>query len=238
MLPAETTAEVDSESSVERPRNPFLFIVGCPRSGTTMLKRMINSHSQIAITRETHWVPKHFEKGRGVTDRGFVTDRVVDRLFEHHRFLQMKIGQEKLAKFVSQHEELAYADLVSHIYDNYGRRKGKPLVGDKTPTYVRKLRTLHTLWPHAKVIHIIRDGRDVWLSMRQWRMSHKAAGKYSTWEVDPVVTTALWWKALVATGREDAALFDKGGYKEVHYDALVDSPQEKCIDLALHGSSA
>ena len=218
--------------SFSRSENPFLFIVGCPRSGTTMLKRMVNAHPLVAITRETHWIPRYYKKQRGVTAEGLVTDRIVENLFAYHRFSQMKISRESLDDFLGSRSDLRYADLVSHIFDHYGRRKRKPLVGDKTPTYVRKLPTLHALWPRTQILHLIRDGRDVWLSMRQWRMSHKAAGKFSTWQIDPLVTTALWWKALVAMGRRDAILFGEKQYREVRYDALVAQPEVECRRIA------
>jgi len=46
--------------------NPYVFIVGCARSGTTLLQRMINAHSQIAITPECQWICRFFEQGRGL----------------------------------------------------------------------------------------------------------------------------------------------------------------------------
>ena len=43
-------------------RNPCLFIVGCPRSGTTLLERMVDAHPQIAIVHETHWITRFYKK--------------------------------------------------------------------------------------------------------------------------------------------------------------------------------
>jgi len=212
--------------------NPYVFLVGCPRSGTTMLKRMVNAHPLVAITRETHWIPRYFEKQRGVTADGFVTDRLVDKLFDHHRFPQMKISREKLQAMIEGSPNLTYAELVSQIYNRYGQRKQKPIVGDKTPTYVRKIPTLHGLWPSARFVHLIRDGRDVWLSIKQWRMAKKSAGQFSTWKIDPLVTTALWWKALVGMGRRDGALLGSEQYREIHYRDLVTQPDVECRRLA------
>lgn len=212
--------------------NPFVFLVGCPRSGTTMLKRMVNAHPQVAITRETHWIPRYFEKQRGVTSEGVVTDRLVEKLFEHHRFDQMKISREKLQSLIDRNPDSTYAELVSRIFDRYGQRKGKPLVGDKTPTYVRKIPTLHQLWPNARFVHLIRDGRDVWLSIRQWRMAKKSAGQFATWEKDPLVTTALWWKALVGMGHRDGSQLGSDKYLELKYHHLVNQPEIACRQLA------
>lgn len=212
--------------------NPYVFLVGSPRSGTTMLKRMINAHPWVAITRETHWIPRFYEKKKGVTEEGLVTEKLVEYLFEHRRFDQMKIKRSALLKLVKEQPEATYASLVSQIFDNYGRRKKKPLVGDKTPTYVRKLPVLHKLWPEARIVHLIRDGRDVWLSMKNWRMAHKAAGKFNSWKIDPLVTTAFWWKALVAMGRSDGNVLGKDLYYDLKYEDLIAHPDVECKKLA------
>ncbi len=225
-------SQLDFGVSTRNPTNPYVFLVGSPRSGTTMLKRMVNAHPLLAITRETHWIPRFYEKRKGVTEAGHVTEGLVDHLFEHHRFEQMKIKRKSLLKILRDHNDLTYANLVTQIFDNYGRRKGKPLVGDKTPTYVRKLPLLHQLWPAARFVHLIRDGRDVWLSMQNWRMAAKSAGKFPSWKVDPLVTTALWWKALVGMGRRDGRAIGNGLYREFQYEKLVAQPEAECRELA------
>jgi sulfotransferase family protein len=121
---------------------------------------------------------------------------------------------------------------VSELYDKYGQRKGKSIVGDKTPTYVRKIPILASLWPRARFVHLIRDGRDVWLSMRNWRMADKAAGGFTSWKVDPVVTTALWWKALVGIGCQDGASLESCRYRSVYYERLVTESEHECRLLA------
>ena len=161
----EASRQLDFDEFTLNYSNPYVFLVGSPRSGTTMLKRMVNAHPWVAITRETHWIPRYYEKRKGVTEEGYVTERLVQHLFEHPRFEQMKFKHKALLKIIQEQPGLTYAALVSQIFDNYGRRKNKPLVGDKTPTYVRKLPMLHKLWPNARLVHLIRDGRDVWLSM-------------------------------------------------------------------------
>ena len=212
--------------------NPYAFFVGSPRSGTTMLKRMASAHSQLAVTRETHWIPRYLEKRLGVSASGRVMPFLVEKLFEHHRFSQMKISRDRLTRIVQQNSELTYAQLVTRIFDHYGGRKNKPLVGDKTPSYVRKLPTLGALWPQARVVHLIRDGRNVCLSLRHWRMVHKAAGRFGTWHIDPVVTAALWWRGLVALGRQDGAAMGSNRYRELRYERLVEQPREACVELA------
>ena len=76
--------------------NPFVFLVGCPRSGTTLLRRMVDSHSAIAITRETHFIPKLYERRAGVTVDGRVTPALLPRLLADRRFVRLGVGRQKL----------------------------------------------------------------------------------------------------------------------------------------------
>jgi len=80
--------------------NPYVFIVGCPRSGTTLLQRIVNAHSQIAIMPESHWIPRLFDKRKGLTPEGLVTPELIPRLLKHPNFSRLKIEREELLKLL------------------------------------------------------------------------------------------------------------------------------------------
>lgn len=211
--------------------NPYVFIVGCPRSGTTLLKRMVNAHPQIAITRETHWITR-FYKGRvGLTADGLVTGDLIPKLFEYHRFAHLKINRAEVQQLVASNDPMTYADFVSRLFDHYGHRKSKRFVGDKTPGYVRNIELLHELWPRVRFVHLIRDARDVCLSLAKWRMTPRAAGRFATWSADPVSTAALWWKWHVQLGIEAGRKLGPDLYYEIQYESLVKNPVEECEKL-------
>jgi hypothetical protein len=211
--------------------NPYVFIVGSTRSGTTLLQRMVNAHPQIAVVHETHWITRYFEKRTGLTPKGFVTPELIPKLLEYHRFPKMKVGRDELERLINSDKPLSYSSFVSAIFDLYGQRKGKSLVGDKTPSYVLSLPTLHGLWPKAKFVHLIRDGRDVCLSMVNWKKAHVAAGRLATWSEDPMLTTALWWKQRVRLGREDGSALGPELYYEIRYETLISQPATECAAL-------
>jgi hypothetical protein len=216
--------------------NPFLFIVGCARSGTTLLQRILNAHPQLAIIHETHWIPILFREQIGLTPDGLVTPELVTRLLEQERFRKrfskVGIGQEELERLLAEREPLSYAHFVSGIFDLYGQVQGKPLVGDKTPRYVQNMRTLHALWPQALFLHLIRDGRDVCLSAINWEERAAAlSSRFSTWRDHPVTTAAMWWKWRVRLGREAGQTLGPGLYSELRYEALVAHPAEECARL-------
>jgi hypothetical protein len=211
--------------------NPFVFIVGCPRSGTTLLQRMVDAHPQIAIINETRWIAGFYERRKGVTPDGLVTPELIPRLLEYDRFAKLSIGPEELERLMGDGEPVSYASFVSGIFDLYGQARQKPLVGDKTPRYSRRLLTLHTLWPEAKFVHLIRDGRDTGLSILNWRKADRALGRFSTWGEDPVATTAVWWEWHVRLAREAGRNLGPELYYELRYEALVAHPEEECANL-------
>jgi Sulfotransferase family len=208
--------------------NPYVFIVGCPRSGTTLLGRIGDAHPQLAVIHETRWIAGFHKRRLGLTPEGEVTPELVERLREHKRFATLGLAPELLDGLLPGDRPVHYADFVASLFDLYGERRGKRLVGDKTPRYVRNLPTLHELWPHAKFVHLIRDGRDVCLSVLDWK---KGAPKFPTWDEDPVSTTALWWEWNVKLGREAGALLGPERYHELRYEALVAEPEGECRAL-------
>jgi hypothetical protein len=216
--------------------NPYLFIVGCARSGTTLLQRILNAHPQLAIIHETHWIPLFYRDGIGLTPEGMVTPELIPHLLGHERFrkrfTKVGIGQEDLEGLLDAGRPVPYARFVSGLFDLFGRLQGKPQVGDKTPRYVQNMRTLHALWPAARFIHLTRDGRDVCLSAINWKERAEAlAARFSTWKEHPVTTAAVLWKWRVRLGREAGQALGPGLYCEVGYEALVARPAEECARL-------
>jgi hypothetical protein len=220
-----------SEEGKKRNQNPYVFIVGCPRSGTTLLKRMVDAHPQIAITPETHWIPRYFRKRIGLTREGLLTREFIPRLLEYYKFPNLRISPEDLEELMPPAESVHYADFVSAIFDLYGKRKQKHFVGDKTPGYVQDLPLLHDLWPAAKIVHLIRDGRDVCLSVLEWKRAYRITGRFRTWNEDPVSTTALWWERFVRLGRECGSGLGPSLYHEIRYESLVADPEDECAAL-------
>jgi hypothetical protein len=211
--------------------NPYVFIVGCPRSGTTLLRRLVDTHPHIAIIHQSRFIPNFFEKRRGLTPEGLVTTKLVDRLLEARGVKNLETSREMLESLVDAGEPVSYSTFVTGVFDLYGKVQGKRLVGDKTPAYVRRIPTLHALWPDAKFVHIIRDGRDVCMSAINWRKADHALGRFSTWGEDQVSTAAVWWEWHVRLGREDGGSLAPQLYHEVRYEELVSGPANTCEKL-------
>ena len=211
--------------------NPHVFFVGCPRSGTTLLRRIGDAHPELAVIRELHWLPLWWKRRIGITPSGIVTEELVRRLLDDARFPQLELAADRVAGLVAKDRPKHYARFVTELFDLHGQAKGKRLVGEKTPRYVRHVRTLHSLWPQAKVVHLIRDGRDVCLSMLGWSKAGRDVGRLPPWDEDPVTTAALFWEWNVRLGREAGVSLGPDLYHELRYESLVADPEAECVRL-------
>lgn len=207
--------------------NPHVFVVGCPRSGTTLLQRMLDNHPQLALANDTHFIPRVLEKtmpaavddalsGRPVS----LTSELVEAVRGYHRFARLDLCDEAVDRAIDRSS--TYGELVANLYGELARRDGKPLAGEKTPDYVRRMPLLHALCPQARFVHIYRDGRDVALSLLQWATPTKGPGRFKLWANEPIAVCALWWQWLVSAGRTAGAGLGESLYLEISYEQLVD----------------
>lgn len=214
----------DGQAGPDRPL-PYAFVVGCPRSGTTLLQRMLDHHPMLAMANDTHFIPKVVDPAGA--DVPF-SPEIASRVLAYHRFPRLGLGED--AVWRAAEGSLTYAQFVRALYAEFAARRGKPLAGEKTPDYVRHLPLLGRLFPRARVIHIIRDGRDVALSTLQWARPDKGPGRFPLWREEPVAVCALWWRWQVTTGRSDGR--DAGSrYREVRYEDLVTHPSDTVATL-------
>lgn len=200
-------------------KNPFLFVVGCQRSGTTMLQRMLDAHPQLAVAYDSLFITRAI-KGEAIGFDPALTDAVVELARTHPRFSRLGLSEEAVARAAAGAG--VYSGFVSGIYDELARMHGKPLAGEKSPGYCRHLPHLHALMPWVKVVHLIRDGRDIALSIRDWG---KGAAKLELWETEPIAAGALWWRRDVIRGCGDGRELPSEVYLEVRYEELVADPE-------------
>jgi hypothetical protein len=209
--------------------NPYVFVVGCPRSGTTLLQRMLDSHSLLAVANDSHFIPRAVEHVPLGVDPPLTAD-LVDWVRGYRRFHRLGLGEDTVRAAAATSR--SYAQFVGALYTEYAHQRGKELAGEKTPDYVRHLPRLHALFPSVRSIHIIRDGREVALSALEWAHDGKGPSKLALWQDDPVAVCALWWRWQVSTGRSDGHTLGPDRYRETHYEVLVARPSETLRELA------
>ena len=223
-------------------KNPFLFVLGCQRSGTTLLQHILDSHPGVAIMQEAGWFGTWYEHKIGITSAGFVTADLIPNVLRTSKNIDLGMNAAELLELIGDGQQVRYEDFISAIFDRFGSARGKRLVGSKNPDYLRHLNSLHGLWPQAKFVHIIRDGRDVCLcASDRWKdtgfqgfpfLLYESPDRvFDHWKEDPVITTALWWKWNVGLGRDFGRILGPQNYYELRYEDLVTRPMEECIAL-------
>lgn len=143
-----------------------VFILGNPRSGTSLFRLMLNSHSMINATPECgflHWWYKKYADW----DLSCVTsnrlDEYISDLESSKRIEDWKMDYAQLKEKIVQENPDNYAKLGEIVYVFYGEQKGKKakVIADKNNYYINHFNDLNEIWPDAKYILVIRDGRDV-----------------------------------------------------------------------------
>jgi hypothetical protein len=149
---------------------PF-FIIGSGRSGSTLLRLILASHSRLCIPPET-WYLLRLPAALGA-DRVLTPEEihnVIRIMTNHYRWPDMNLAASEFREAVSRLHQPRLRDIVEIVYHAHMARDGKPRWGDKTPGYIEIVPRLAALFPGARFIHFIRDGRDVAKSFqsRRW----------------------------------------------------------------------
>lgn len=193
-----------------------IFVLGCGRSGTTLLRLMLNSHSRIGIPGETWYFPELHADRAAIGDwpdaewRGRLTERIAGLPV----FAQLGVPSELLRSQLETVTRDEWPLVIASANLAFACCERKARWGDKTPGYVRCLPLIKHLFPDAKILHVIRDGRDVVLSFLQ-----------QSFGPNGVLEGADYWRADVERGRRDGRQVFGASYHEVRYEELVADPE-------------
>ena len=189
---------------------PMPIVVGSPRSGTTLLRLMLDAHSELSIPPETGFLTLGPNlRGNGEQLRRNFYDAIVNYGHPGPSWNDFEISKEDFWSALSEITPFSVAEGYRAFYRLYATRRGKPRWGDKTPVYCKHLDTIRQLLPEARFIHIIRDGRDAALSLRRMWFS-------PGWEIE---TQASYWRECIVSARRAGA--GHADYLEIHYEDLV-----------------
>ena len=185
-------------------QRPAPFVVGVPRSGTTLLRLMLDAHPELTIPPETHFIPAVIRACR----RGGDADRVAAAITGHRRWADFGVDAGELRSRLAALDPLEAGPALRVFYGLYAARQAKPRWGDKTPGYATKMRRIQRALPEARFIHVIRDGRGVVLSRNRKSSRPK-----------PVALAARRWKRrMVATRKRSQSVRH---YTELRFEDLV-----------------
>ena len=134
---------------------------------------------------------------------------------KHDRWKDWEIADTQLKEVIGTLKQPLLRELIDRVFQNCSNPENKPRWGDKTPPYVKEIDRLHQVFPKAKFIHLIRDGRDVCLSLANTK-----------WHGVAIEKQAAYWCEMVNAGIESGRKLGEDLYIEVKYEDLVLKSEE------------
>ncbi|HEX8010072.1 MAG TPA: sulfotransferase [Casimicrobiaceae bacterium] len=195
---------------------PLPVVVGCPRSGTSLLAVMLDSHPDLAIPPETAFLgPVAWLHGSSeVVRRNFADVVTADRITVSN-WSDFGLDKDAFWRRLEAIEPFTVSAGLRAFYTMYAQAEGKPRYGEKTPGYVFLMPPIAALLPEAHFIHVIRDPGDTALSLRRTWFSPGADFR----------VLGEQWRKHVEAGRRASALVRR--YLEVRFEELVVHPERE-----------
>jgi len=186
-------------------QNSPIFIGGAGRSGTTLVRVILDSHPDIACGPELKVLPSIAKMSYDFQTTMFPT----------------------LQSYLLTHEDIRYIfkQMITELLEKYHNHSGKRRIAEKTPHNVIYFQQLHQLFPESPLIHIIRDGRDVVCSLLKMNWIDPKTQRPLDYTRD-VRKAIEYWVYLVKQGRtilQNASAVSK--YIELRYENIVSQPE-------------
>ena len=192
--------------------NSPIFILGAPRSGTTFLASLLK-HTEYGAPFETHFITKYYKK---LLSYGDLTDhknftRLLSDILKERPVMQWHLDLDLMEFYESLNGEIEYRKVVDELCSIAARKKGYSGWGDKTPHYIADLEIVYKLFPESKYIYIVRDGRDVALSLLE-----------KSWGPNNIYSCAKYWAALNRGNEYLEKIKSSGNLFQLRYEDLVE----------------
>ena len=187
---------------------PPFFIMGCPRSGTTLVAQILNSHSRIAVYHETNYYPIFHPILHLYGDLRQSSNLMC--LINHFlKLIQIqRVTPPEIEVFQKALVTSTFEGVLTTLLHLYARQQGKIRSGEKTPTHYRYLSEILEKFPESPVIFVIRDPRDTVHSIQK---TFDSGIEDATW---------LWNEAFLSYSRVSSLVH------LVRYEELVQKPVE------------
>jgi L-alanine-DL-glutamate epimerase-like enolase superfamily enzyme len=176
-----------------------------PRSGTTLLRLMLDAHPQLAIPLETHFLVTLVQLS---SEKEVSRETLLKTVVEFHTWPDFHLSAEDFTERLDRVTPFNLTAGLRCFYGMYAEKFGKNRWGDKSPPYGFIMGAIHKLLPEAHFIHVIRDGRDAALSHR----------KTYFWRDRGIDRHAAEWRKRILNFREQAAGVP---YIELRYEDLL-----------------
>jgi hypothetical protein len=195
-----------------------LFVTGFPRSGTTWTNSIFLHCFKCGFANEIQFLLQFHKRLNSYGDLG--VERNMDRLVsdlladEYFRILKKSYKVEiSKSELLNRIKNNTYADLVLAVLQAVAMHLGKEIVGGKCPSLGWNLDAVYAMFPNAKVVHVVRDGRDCALS--HYRMA---------WGFRNAYIAARRWLDYMQRTRAAGERVGPGQYMEFRYEDLLKDP--------------
>jgi len=196
-------------------------IVGAPRSGTSLLRNMLNRHPSLAICGETQFNQYVYRRRRAFGDLGNLRNRrrLIDEYLSVRRIQRLGIDISRLKEKLVR-EATSYPAVFACLARSYAESTGKKRWGEKTPQHALIAELLCEWFPDAAILHILRDPRDTVASLQRM-----------TGASNSVIMNARTWLACHLAARKSS---HRPGYLLVRYETLVAQPEMEQARICAH----
>jgi Sulfotransferase family len=204
-----------------REKGAPVVVLGVSRSGTTLLKEMLDHHPVLAIPGESYFIPQLWDRHGPQPNR----DAFVADLARLARVLEWGVEPLEVERRIAPRP--TFADAIAAIFSIYAEGRGKRRFGDKTPAYMQRLDAVAAAFPDAQYVHLIRDGRDAALSFAAMRRSPR----FNWARPRSVPGFGVQWRYEVEAARRLGARLGPSRYTELRYEELVARPERTLQEL-------
>ena len=192
----------------------FPVFVGSGRSGTTLLRTIFDGHPDLAVANEPQFMGTVARQRGRLESEGFDANSFLEIVLNNSNYRRLDLDQSMVESAVADAGPSNAADGVRVVLGVFAEREEKPLYGDKTPGYVVQIPELASMFPEARFVHLIRDGRNVALSYIE-----------RPWGPATVGEAAMYWRSRVGRGRVAGKELGSNRYLEATYEDLVSDPE-------------
>jgi hypothetical protein len=203
-----------------------VFVLGCGRSGTKLLYHMLLSSGGFAVYHSESNAFNLLGSRFGDLSRRENRQRLLNVWFRSMLFERSGLTREEIEPRVLN-ECRNTGDFLRILMEAIARKQGVGRWAESTPLHMLYLPTVKELIPDALIVHIIRDGRDVAVSLNKIKWIRPFF-----WDRQrSLIVAGIFWKWIVGKGRKYGREMGPD-YLEVHYEDLVNKPRETLAHLS------
>jgi hypothetical protein len=202
-----------------------VFIVSSGRSGTTLLRSILNASDRIYILPESDFIARTYSLyGDRQSFTGEDYEKIAKLFAKTSENNGWNLPQPYLISYLKDKNPQSFAEVNSYLYEAYIKHKNIESVawGIKTPVLIAHLDLILKVFPKAKIVHLVRDGRDVYLSYQ--KVHQNSPVKFGP---KGILTMSLYW----VDGLRRLASIDRAKVYECRYEDLLDSPEKTLKNL-------